>query len=103
MFYALTKYKKNGIEDIFISESKTEMTKDDFYDGIVAYADQIAPIETRMESGLDTLVITFITKKEAQDFIKGHHIKRIRGTFKDGTIMYDSTMYYQKMEKLCIM
>lgn len=103
MFYTLTKYKKNGIEDVFISCSQVEMTKEEFYDGIVAYVDQIAPVESRMESGLDTLVITFITEKESQDFIKGYQIKGIRGSLKDGTITYDSNMYRQKMEKLCIM
>lgn len=103
MFYTLTKYKKNGIEDVFISESKTEMSQEEFHDAIVAYVDQIAPQDSRMESDLDTLVITFITEKEAQDFIKDYQIKGIRGSLKDGTITYDSNMYRQKMEKLCIM
>lgn len=100
MFYSITKYKNNGVEDIFLSRSRKKMSQKEFHDAVVAYVDQIAPQESRMDSGLDTLVIIFVSEKEALDFIKANQVKQIRGSLIDGTITYDSNMYAQKMEKL---
>jgi hypothetical protein len=100
MFYTITKYKKNGIEDIFISNSKEGTSKEKHYEGVVAYVDKIAPLESRVESELDTLTITFISEKDAETFMRTSKLKQGTWANFDGsitsTINYD---YTQKMEK----
>lgn len=89
MFYTISEYKKNGVPDTFISglHFESDMTKEEFKASVKAYVDQIAPLYSRIESGVDTLVIKFVTKKQAQEFEANCRIKYYRDSLPDGTII----------------